>query len=76
MEQRIPLHKAACCEKSEGKWKQLKGRIKEKWAELSDDELESVDGSSERLIGALQERYGLARDEAKQQFEELKKKVS
>ncbi|MAK43229.1 MULTISPECIES: CsbD family protein [Spongiibacter] len=61
---------------AEGKWKQLKGRIKEKWAELSDDELESVDGSSERLIGALQERYGLARDEAKQQFEELKKKVS
>ena len=61
---------------AEGKWKQIKGRIKEKWADLSDDELDRVEGSSERFIGVLQQRYGLARDEAKRQLDELKKKVS
>ena len=61
---------------AEGKWKQLKGQIREKWGDLTDDDIDQVEGSSDRFIGVLQERYGLARDEAKKQFEELKKKVS
>ncbi|MAY37792.1 MULTISPECIES: CsbD family protein [Spongiibacter] len=61
---------------AEGKWKQLKGQIREKWGELTDDDIDQVEGSSDRFIGVLQERYGLAREEAKKQFEELKKKVS
>lgn len=61
---------------AEGKWKQLKGQIQEKWGELTDDDIDQVEGSSDRFIGVLQERYGLAREEAKKQFEELKKKVS
>lgn len=61
---------------AEGKWKQLKGQIREKWGELTDDDIDQVEGSSDRFIGILQERYGLAREEAKKQFEELKKKVS
>lgn len=61
---------------AEGKWKHLKGQIREKWGELTDDDIDQVEGSSDRFIGILQERYGLAREEAKKQFEELKKKVS
>ena len=61
---------------AEGQWKQLKGPIREKWGELTDDDIDQVEGSSDRFIGVLQERYGLAREEAKKQFEELKKKVS
>ena len=61
---------------AEGKWKQLKGQIREKWGELTDDDIDQVEGSSDRFIGVLGERYGLAREEAKKQFEELKKKVS
>ena len=61
---------------ADGKWKQFKGQIKEKWADLTDDDLDRAEGSSDRFIGVLQERYGLAKDEAQKQFEELKKKLS
>lgn len=61
---------------AEGKWKQLKGQIQEKWGELTDSDLERAEGSSDRFIGVLQERYGLARDEAKKQFDELKRNIS
>ncbi|AKH70684.1 hypothetical protein IMCC21906_03044 [Spongiibacter sp. IMCC21906] len=61
---------------AEGKWKQFKGQIKEKWADLTDDDLDQAEGSSDRFVGILQERYGLAKDEAQKQFEELKKKIS
>jgi uncharacterized protein YjbJ (UPF0337 family) len=61
---------------AEGKWTQLKGQIKEKWADLSDDDIDYAQANNERFIGAIQERYGLAKDEAKKQFEELKNKVS
>ena len=61
---------------AEGKWKQLKGQIKEKWADLTDDVIDYAHANTERFIGVIQERYGLAKDEAKNQFEELKKKVS
>ena len=61
---------------AEGKWKQLKGQIKEKWADLTDDDIDYAQANNERFIVVIQERYGLAKDEAKKQFEELKKKVS
>lgn len=60
---------------AEGKWRQFKGQIKEKWANITDDDLEAAEGSSERLIGKLQERQGLAKDEAKEQLEELKRSI-
>ncbi len=60
---------------AEGKWRQFKGQIKQKWANITDDDLEAAEGSSERLIGKLQERQGLAKDEAKAQLEELKKSI-
>lgn len=54
-----------------GKWKQLRGQVKQKWGKLTDDELDRVEGRAEELAGLLQERYGLAREEAKKQLKEM-----
>ena len=56
-----------------GQWKQLAGKLKEKWGKLTDNDLQRVDGNSEYLAGRLQERYGIARDEAKRQIREFEK---
>jgi len=48
----------------EGNWKQTKGKIKEKWGQLTDDDLTQVNGRREQLEGKIQERYGLAREVA------------
>ena len=47
-----------------GKWKQLRGKAKEQWGKLTDDELDKAEGRFDRLSGLLQERYGYAKDEA------------
>lgn len=47
-----------------GKWMQLRGQIKEKWGELTDDEIDQIEGRRDRLIGKLQEKYGYTRQEA------------
>lgn len=52
-----------------GQWKQLKGRAKETWGQLTDDELMRIEGNAERLSGLVQERYGLTRDEAERQID-------
>ena len=54
-----------------GNWKQFKGKIKEKWGQLTDDELDVAEGRRDQLIGKIQERYGLTKDEAERQFREL-----
>lgn len=56
-----------------GQWKQLAGKLKEKWGKLTDNDLQRADGTSEYLAGRLQERYGIARDEAKRQIREFEK---
>jgi uncharacterized protein YjbJ (UPF0337 family) len=50
-----------------GNFKQLRGKIKEQWGKLTDDEIDQMEGHTEILAGKLQERYGLARDEAEKQ---------
>lgn len=50
-----------------GNWKQMKGKLKEQWGKLTDDEIDQLEGKSEQLAGKLQERYGLAQDEAEKQ---------
>jgi len=55
----------------EGKWKQLRGTIREKWGELTDDELDQIAGDSDRLAGLLQEKYGYTQMEAEHQIDEL-----
>ena len=58
-----------------GKWAQLSGKLKEKWGKLTDNDLQRADGSSEYLAGRLQERYGIARDEARKQIREFEKSI-
>lgn len=55
----------------EGNWKQLKGRAKEKWGELTDDDLDRIDGRRERLVGTLQERYGKSQAEASKEADDF-----
>lgn len=51
----------------EGNWKILKGKAKQQWGRLTDDELDVIAGKKDVLIGKLQERYGLARQEAERE---------
>jgi uncharacterized protein YjbJ (UPF0337 family) len=57
-------------DQAEGKWKQLKGSVKAKWGKLTDDDLDFIDGKRQQLVGRLQERYGIAREEAEKQVNE------
>lgn len=53
----------------EGNWKQFTGKVKEKWGQLTDDDLTKINGNREQLEGVLQERYGYAKDQAKQEID-------
>lgn len=55
----------------EGKWKQAKGRAKEKWGDLTDDDLDRIDGRKERLVGVLQERYGKSEEAASKEADDF-----
>jgi uncharacterized protein YjbJ (UPF0337 family) len=55
----------------EGKWKQYSGKIKEKWGKLTDDDLATIGGKRDQLIGKLQERYGMAKEKAERQVDEF-----
>ena len=58
-------------DKVKGQWKQLAGKAKAQWGKLTDDDLKIVDGNSEYLEGKIQERYGIARDDAKRQVKDF-----
>jgi uncharacterized protein YjbJ (UPF0337 family) len=55
----------------EGNWKQIRGSIREKWGELTDDELDQIAGKRDKLAGILQERYGYTQMEAERQIDEF-----
>ncbi len=59
-----------------GKWHQLKGSARAKWGELTDDELEQLEGNREKMVGKIQEKYGVAREEAEQQVDDWLKSHS
>ena len=54
----------------QGKWKQIKGSVKERWGKLTDDDINVIDGKHDQLVGKIQERYGIAREAAQKQVEE------
>ena len=60
-------------ERVEGNWKQLTGKVKEKWGDLTDDDLTSINGKRDQLEGKLQERYGYAKDKARDEVDEFMK---
>ena len=53
-----------------GQWLQIKGKVREQWGKLTSDDVDQIQGRSEQLIGRIQERYGLAKDEAHRQVNE------
>jgi uncharacterized protein YjbJ (UPF0337 family) len=53
-----------------GKWKQMKGAAKQQWGKLTDDDLEVIAGKRDSLVGKLQERYGLAKEDAQKKADE------
>jgi uncharacterized protein YjbJ (UPF0337 family) len=59
----------------QGKWKQLRGRLKESWGVLTDDELDQIEGRRDRLSGKLQERYGYSKREAEEEIERFLKDI-
>ena len=53
----------------QGNWKQIKGKIKEQWGKLTDDDLTAIDGRKDQLVGKLQERYGYTKEQADREIE-------
>jgi uncharacterized protein YjbJ (UPF0337 family) len=53
----------------EGNWKQVKGKVKEKWGKLTDDDLDVVAGRRDQLEGKIQERYGIAKDQVRKDLD-------
>jgi uncharacterized protein YjbJ (UPF0337 family) len=54
----------------EGRWKQLKGKVKEQWGKLTDDDLDVIAGRRDQLLGRIQQRHGLARQDADRQVKQ------
>jgi len=63
----------------EGKWKEMRGQVKEWWGKLTDDDLDRVEGKADQLVGLLQQKYGYTRERAAQEFnrrlEEVKENI-
>ena len=52
----------------EGKWKQMKGSVKQQWGKLTDDDLDVIAGKKDQLVGKIQERYGITKEKAEEEF--------
>ncbi len=57
----------------QGNWKQFSGKIKEQWGKLTDDDLTQAAGQKDQLVGKIQERYGIKKEEAQKQLDEFYK---
>lgn len=56
-----------------GKWTQIKGEVRKQWGKLTDDQFDQINGDREKLLGYIQESYGIAREEADRQIAEWEK---
>lgn len=54
-----------------GNWKEFKGKARQQWGRLTDDELDIIDGKREELIGKIQQKYGIAKDEAEREVSDF-----
>ncbi len=54
-----------------GNWKQMRGEVQSEWGKLTDDEVAETEGDARQLLGLIQERYGLAKDEAERQMNDF-----
>ncbi len=55
----------------QGNWKQLKGKVREQWGKLTDDDIDVINGKREQLVGKVQEAYGKTRDEAEREVDQF-----
>lgn len=53
-----------------GNWKQFRGEVRKQWGKLTDDDMEQIRGERDKLVGRIQERYGVAKEEASRQLDE------
>jgi uncharacterized protein YjbJ (UPF0337 family) len=53
----------------EGNWKQFKGKVKEQWGKLTDDDIDVIAGKRDQLVGKIQQQYGITKDEAEKQVD-------
>ncbi|MBL8687700.1 MAG: CsbD family protein [Rhodospirillaceae bacterium] len=59
-----------------GNWKTFKGKVKQQWGKLTDDDLTQIEGKRDELVGRLQERYGIAKDEADKQIKDWESRLN
>lgn len=59
----------------EGKWTELKGKARENWGELTDDELDQAKGNREQMVGLIQQKYGKAKEVAEKEVDEWSARV-
>ena len=57
-----------------GNWKQVKGKVKEQWGKLTDDDMTVIEGKRDQLVGKVQERYGYAKDQAEKEVSDWEKR--
>jgi uncharacterized protein YjbJ (UPF0337 family) len=60
----------------EGNWKQFTGKIREKWGKLTDDDLTAVAGKKDQLVGRIQERYGIEKDQAAKDLDDFTRSLT
>jgi len=60
----------------EGQWKVIKGKVKEQWGKLTDDDLDVIAGKKDQLVGTLQKKYGYAKDKAEQEVDHFSRGCS
>jgi uncharacterized protein YjbJ (UPF0337 family) len=60
----------------EGNWKQFTGKIREKWGKLTDDDLTAIGGKKDQLVGRIQERYGIEKDQAAKDLDDFAKSLA
>jgi uncharacterized protein YjbJ (UPF0337 family) len=56
-----------------GQWKQVKGKAKTRWGKLTDDEIDVIEGKRDQLVGKIQQRYGIAKDQAEREVDDWMK---
>ncbi|EMA8981377.1 CsbD family protein [Escherichia coli] len=57
-----------------GNWKQVKGKVKEQWGKLTDDDMTIIEGKRDQLVGKIQERYGYQKDQAEKEVDSWEKR--
>ncbi len=62
-------------DKIEGNWKQMSGKVREKWGKLTDDDMTVIAGKKDQLVGKLQERYGQTKEQAEKQLDDWSRGV-